>query len=120
MTGWVMERLRNISTQESDGEATSSERMSDMQRLLNTLPEEESDEQASDSKVSWRRLMAWWNQEHPEWAFRDERNFFRDCRLIIKAVARPFDAAVLSDEPSGSSPRVSIPEANDGTTIAES
>jgi hypothetical protein len=90
-----------------------------MEQLCDILTEE-FEEGEEPPRISWRRLVARWNEEHPEWAFRDERNFFRDCRLIIRALARPIDAAVLSGDPSGSSPRVSIPKADGGNSFSES
>lgn len=69
----------------------------------------EAEEGGGPPRVSWRRLMARWNQEYPEWAFQDERNFFRDCRRTIRAVARPYDEKRLQDRSGDHPPSVSVP-----------
>ena len=89
MTRFVMEHLRHVVTGEREGSK-------------------------APPKVSWRRLMARWNEEHEEWAFQDERNFSRDCRRTIKAVTRPFDETLLPDDTTIPSLKVTIPEAESG------
>lgn len=57
------------------------------------------------TKLAWRSVMGGWNKAHPEWAYDDERQFYRDCRRIARAVARPFNATPSSKERYVSIPR---------------
>jgi hypothetical protein len=113
MTRWVMERLHYILTAEVEDrveprDAAGKSRAALIQKSLNIFSQEPQDE-AGSPRVSWRRLMAWWNQEHPQWAFQDERNFSRDCRRTIRAVAHPYDEKHLRDRFPDHPPKVSIP-----------
>lgn len=69
----------------------------------------ESEDGGESPRVSWHRLAVRWNREHPEWAFRDERNFFRDCRRTVSAVARPYDEKRLEERSVDHPLKVSIP-----------
>lgn len=60
--------------------------------------------------MSWRSVMGGWNEAHPEWAYADERQFYRDCRRIARAVARPYDERGLRDLFPDHLPKVSIPD----------
>lgn len=61
------------------------------------------------TKMSWRSVMGEWNEAHPEWAYDDERQFYRDCRRIAGAVARPYDERRLRDRFPDHLPKISIP-----------
>jgi hypothetical protein len=61
------------------------------------------------TKMSWRSVMGEWNEAYPEWAYDDERQFYRDCRRIARAVARPYDERGLRGRFPDHLPNVSIP-----------
>ena len=99
MARFVMQRLRDLVTDASEGEEREG--------------------------MSWRVAMRSWNQTHPQWSYRDERQFYQDVHRVIRAVARPYDntAGSTSEDAEGSTsgdfatyPVISIPEGDDPTT----
>jgi hypothetical protein len=75
---------------------------------LRDLLVDESGRDGGPTKMSWRQLMGWWNEEHPEWAYDDERQFYRECRRIVRSVARPYDATFFKNQSSDISREVTM------------
>ncbi len=60
--------------------------------------------------VSWRKLMGRWNETYPHWAYENDRQFYRDCRRIFRAVARPYDETGSMSKDLDTLIDMSIPE----------
>jgi hypothetical protein len=60
--------------------------------------------------VSWRKLMGRWNETYPHWAYENDRQFYRDCRRIFRAVARPYEETDSMGQDLDTLISMSIPE----------
>ncbi len=69
--------------------------MGQLKELVNDDPESSS----QLPKMTWRNLMARWNEAHQGWAYDDERQFYRDCHRIIRTIARPYDEIEAEKDP---------------------